>query len=162
MLQQHAHYTWATTIIKLIILSFMVRAGYVCVAIIHRTLTWSRGSLACAQMLMHAIWGCTDTESLHWKLTLGRKSLAATGNRTCVSGMTVRCSNQLSYIPSTPRHNLQNWLIITVYSPSVHGRGAGMCGSDATNCIREVRKGTTRRFGSQSILRVCHPGQCLP
>ena len=33
---------------------------------------------------------------------MGRKSLAAPGNRTCVSGMTVRCSNQLSYIPSHP------------------------------------------------------------
>ena len=34
------------------------------------------------------------------KLTLGEKSLAAPGNRTCVSGMVVRCSNQVSYIPT--------------------------------------------------------------
>ena len=33
----------------------IVRAGYVRVAIIHRTLTWTTGSLTCAQMLMHAI-----------------------------------------------------------------------------------------------------------
>ena len=34
----------------------------------------------------------TPKESLHWKLTLGRKSLAAPGNRTCVSGVPVRYS----------------------------------------------------------------------
>ena len=39
-------------------------------------------------------------KSLHWKLTLGRKSLAALGNQTFVSGVTVWCSNQLSYTPS--------------------------------------------------------------
>ena len=73
----------------------MVRAGYVCVAIIHKTLTWTVGSLTCAQMLMHAIAHTgvqTPKESLHRKLTLGRKSLAALGDRTCVSGVTVRCS----------------------------------------------------------------------
>ena len=37
------------------------------------------------------------------KVDSGRKSLATPGNRTCVSGMKVRCSNQLSYIPS-PSH----------------------------------------------------------
>ena len=73
------------------------------VAIIHRTLTWTTGSLSCAQMLMHAIVRRgvrTPKESLHWKLILGRKSFAAPGNRTCVSGVTVRCSNHASYIPS--------------------------------------------------------------
>ena len=46
-------------------------------------------------------WGVrTPKESLHWKLTLGRKSLVAPGNRTFVSGLTGRYSNQLSYIPS--------------------------------------------------------------
>ena len=46
----------------------MVRAEYVCVAIIHRALTWTTGSLTCAQMLMHAIaHGGVQTpkESLH-------------------------------------------------------------------------------------------------
>ena len=39
---------------------------------------------------------CTDTrKSLHWKLTLGEKSLAAPENRACVSGVTV--------------HALTNW-----------------------------------------------------
>ena len=81
----------------------MVRAGYVRVAIIHRTLTWTTGSLTCAQISIHAIahGGVrTPKESLHWKLTLGRKSLAAPGNRTFVSGVPVRYSSQLSYIPS--------------------------------------------------------------
>ena len=87
-------------------LPLMVRAGYVCDAIIlrnHRTLTWTTGSLPCPQMLMHATahGGVrTPKKSLHWKLTLGRKSFAAPGNLTCISGVTVRCSNQLSYIPS--------------------------------------------------------------
>ena len=83
-------------------LSLVVCAGYVCVAIIHWTLTWTKGSLSCTQMLMQAIahgGALTLKESLHWKLTLGRKFLAASGNWTCVSGVMVQCSNQLSYIP---------------------------------------------------------------
>ena len=83
--------------------SLMVRAGYLCVVIIHQTLTWTTGALSCTQMLMHGIaQGGVQTlkKSLHWKLTLGRKSFAAPGNRTCVSGVPVRCSNQLNYIPS--------------------------------------------------------------
>ena len=36
-------------------LSLLVRAVYVCVAIIHRTLTRTTESLSCAQMLMYAI-----------------------------------------------------------------------------------------------------------
>ena len=67
-------------------------------------LTWTTEFLTCAQMLMQAIaprgvYGHTSG-SLHWKLTVGEKSLAALGNRTCVSGVMVRCSNQLSYIPT--------------------------------------------------------------
>ena len=84
-------------------LSLILRAEYVCAAIIHRTLTWTTGSLSCARMLMQATahGGVrTPKESLHCKLTLVEKSLAAPGNRTCVSGVTVRCCNQLSYIPS--------------------------------------------------------------
>ena len=34
----------------------------------------------------------TQWESLHWKLTLGEKFLAAPRNRICVSGVPVRCS----------------------------------------------------------------------
>ena len=73
----------------------MVHAGYVCVAIIHRTLTWTTGSLTCAQMLMYAVaQGVVQApkESPHSKLTLGRKSLAASGNRTRVNGVPVRWS----------------------------------------------------------------------
>ena len=33
----------------------IVHAGYFSVSIIHRTLTWTTGSLTCAQVLMHAI-----------------------------------------------------------------------------------------------------------
>ena len=101
MLQQHAHCAWTTTIIQLFLL-LIVRVWYVCVAIIHWTLTWTTGSLSCALMLMHAIaHGCVQTpkKSLYWKLTLGRKSVAAPGNQTWVRGVTVRCANQLSYSP---------------------------------------------------------------
>ena len=80
----------------------MARACYVCVAINHRTLTWTTGSLTRAQMLMHAIalGGVrTPKKSVHWKLNLGNKCLAAPGNRTCVSGVTVRCSTEWA----TPR-----------------------------------------------------------
>ena len=78
-----------------------VHVGCFSVSIIHWTLTWTTGSLTCARMLMHAIaHRVTGTcKSLHWKLTLGEKSIAAPGNQTCVSGMTVWCSNQLSYVP---------------------------------------------------------------
>ena len=50
-----------------LVLSLTVRAGYVCVAIIHQTLTWTTGSLLCAQMLMYAIanWTRTPKQSLH-------------------------------------------------------------------------------------------------
>ena len=41
-----------------------LRAAYFSASIIHRTLTWTTGSLTCAQMLTHAIAheGCADTE----------------------------------------------------------------------------------------------------
>ena len=48
----------------------------------------------------HVGWGWGVTDTLHWKLTLGRKPLVVPGHRTCVSGVTVRCRNQLSCIPS--------------------------------------------------------------
>ena len=54
-----------------------VHAGCFSVSIIHRTLTWTTGSLTCAQVLMHAFaHGAVRT---HRKLTLGEKSLAAPG-----------------------------------------------------------------------------------
>ena len=68
---------------------------FFCVSVIHRTLTWTTGSLTWAQMLMHATahGGVrTPKESLHWKLTLRGKSPVAPGNRTFVSSVTVRCS----------------------------------------------------------------------
>ena len=75
-----------------------VHAGCFSVSMIHRTLTGITGSLTCAQIGVNACdcsRGCTDTvnESLHWKLTLGGKSLASPGNRTCISGVPVRRSN---------------------------------------------------------------------
>ena len=79
-----------------------VHAGCFSFSIIHQTPTWTTGSLTCAQMLMHVIahGGVpTHVRESSWKSTLGEKSLATPGNRACISGMMVRCSNQLSYIP---------------------------------------------------------------
>ena len=41
----------------------------------------------------------TMFENLHWKWTLGENSLAAPGNRTCVSGVPVRCSTNWTTSP---------------------------------------------------------------
>ena len=43
-------------------LSLMVRAGYNCVAKIDRLLTWTTGSLSCAQMFINA---CDCTRGVH-------------------------------------------------------------------------------------------------
>ena len=66
------------------LLLLVVYAWYVCVAIglIHLTLTRTTGSLSLAQMLMRVIAHRgvqTTKERVHWKLTPGRKSLAAPG-----------------------------------------------------------------------------------
>ena len=86
-----------------------VHAGCFSISIIHRTLVWTTGSLMFAQMLMHstAHRGCTDTvRESAWKLTLGEKSLAAPGNRTCVSGVPVRCS--INWAASPPEDLIQH------------------------------------------------------
>ena len=80
-----------------------VHAKCFSVSIIHRTLAWTTWFLTCTQMLMHAIahGGVrTPWESLHWKLTLGEKSLAAQRNRTCVGSVPVRCSTNWATSPS--------------------------------------------------------------
>ena len=47
---------------------------------------------------MHAI-AHGGVHSLHWKLTLGEKSLAAPGNRNCVGSVPVRCSTNWATSP---------------------------------------------------------------
>ena len=79
-----------------------VHAGCFSVSIFHRTLTRTTGSLTCAQMLMHAIAHRgvrTHVRESSLKVDWRRKKfLAAPGNRTCVSSVTVRWATQLSYI----------------------------------------------------------------
>ena len=88
----------------------MLHAGYVCVAIIHRSdmdhgifnvhIHIRPNARDCPQ-------GCTlrtSKESLHWKLTRGRKSLAAPGNRTWVCGVTVRCSTNCTSSQPQPQY----------------------------------------------------------
>ena len=73
-----------------------VHTGCFSVSIIHWTLTWTTGSLMCAQTLMHMIarGGIrTPWESLHWKFTLGEKSHSAQENWIFVSCMPVGCSS---------------------------------------------------------------------
>ena len=67
-------------------------AGCFSGSIIHRTLTRTTGSLTCLLMLMRAIahGGVrTPLERLPWKWTFGEKSIAASGNWTCISGVSV-------------------------------------------------------------------------
>ena len=75
-------------------LSLMVRAGYVCVAIIHWTLTWTTGCISCADVnACDCTQGCADTErESTLKVDSGKKSLAMQRKRTCISGMMVQCS----------------------------------------------------------------------
>ena len=54
-----------------------VHAGCFSVSIIHRTLTWTTGSLTCAQVLMHAF--AHGGVRTHRQLTLGEKSLPRRG-----------------------------------------------------------------------------------
>ena len=61
------------------------------------------------RLIAGAVYG--NSESLHWKLTVGEKSLVAPGNRTRVrifaSGFSVgRFTN---WAISAPRHRLYNW-----------------------------------------------------
>ena len=70
-----------------------LRCMLVVFSLIRRTLAWTTGSLTCAQMSMHAIVHRavrTSSESLHWKLTLGEKYLAAPGIGTYLSSVPVR------------------------------------------------------------------------
>ena len=96
----------------------MVHAGCSYISIFHRLLTWTTASLTCAQMLMHVIahgsvWALT--ESLHWKLALGEKSLATPGNRTCLNGAPAWCST--SWATSSP-WSPSKWLCSRAGSPS--------------------------------------------
>ena len=79
-----------------------VHTGCFSVSMIHQTLTWATVFLKCTQMLMHVITHGgvqIPSESLHWKLTLGEKSLATPGNWPCVRGMPVQCSTSWATSP---------------------------------------------------------------
>ena len=71
-------------------------ACWVFVSIIHRTLTWTTGSLTCAQMLMHAIahGGVrTHVREPAVKVDSGRKILCRTGE----SNLRQRCAGPALY-----------------------------------------------------------------
>ena len=75
-----------------------VYAGCFSVSIIHWPLTWTTGSLTCTQMLMHAV-----AQRGVWKLTLGEKSFAASGNRSCLCDVPVQRPN--TWATSPPFHS---------------------------------------------------------
>ena len=81
-----------------------VHAGCFSVSIIHQTLTWTTGSLTCAQM---CTWGCTDTvrESAR-KVYSGRKIPCRTGESNLRRQRAGPMLYQLSYIPCTRSLNL--------------------------------------------------------
>ena len=84
----------------------VVHAGCFSVSVIHRPLTWTTGSLTCTQMLKNAnAHGRVRTpwKSLHWKLTLGEKSLAAPGNWTCLSSVPVQHYTDWATSPVLPQ-----------------------------------------------------------
>ena len=90
-----------------------VHAGCFSVSIIHRTLTWTTGSLTCSQMFMHAIAHRgirTHVRESALKVDSGRKNPRRTGD----SNLRQRCAGpthyQLSYIPirTAQRTNLKN------------------------------------------------------
>ena len=78
-----------------------VHAGCFSVSIIHRTLTWSRGSLTCERMLMHAHGGVrTHVTECALKVDPRRKMPCRTGEsnlRQRRAGLTLY---HLSYIPT--------------------------------------------------------------
>ena len=91
-----------------------VHAGCFSVSIIHRTLTWTTGSLTCAQMLMHAIahGGRMDTlRESALKGDSGRKIPCRTGKSNLFGRRTGPMLYQLSYIPTPFRRSESFWWI---------------------------------------------------
>ena len=81
----------------------MACAGYVCVAIIHRTLTRTTGSLTCTQMLMHttAHWGVrTNVRESALKVDRGKHIPCHTGVPNLGQRRAGPTLCQLSYIPT--------------------------------------------------------------
>ena len=153
MLQQHAHSTWVTTIIKLIIF-VAYGACWVCLC---------RHNPPNSDMDSRIFIMCTDVnacnctqglrtpkESLQWKLTLGRKSLAAPRNRTCISGVTFWCSNQLSYIPSLRFAQCCFWNSFSV----------GQIDNGPFSCFQKRQSSTSFLFLRLSPLGVWYPWLC--
>ena len=102
----------------------------------------------------------TPKEILHRKLTLGEKSLAVPGNRTCVSGVTIRCSNQLTYIPSDEKNltvtltqNTSNTVLTVVfYAAAADAVAAAVASASASSVAGAaiVRQGlVSYRSGGQ-------------
>ena len=97
----------------------MVHAGCFSVSIIHRTLTWTTGSLTCAQVLMHAIahGGCPDTR----KRVCTEKVDSERENKLCRTGESNLRQRrdgpmlyQLNYIPIQVTGHLSTTAKLTV------------------------------------------------
>ena len=82
-----------------------VHAGSFSVSIIHRTLTWTTGSLTCSQMLVHAIAHesvRTPVRESSLKVDSGRKIPCRTGESNLRQRRDGPTLYQLSYIVPTP------------------------------------------------------------
>ena len=80
-----------------------VHVGCFCVSIIHRTRTWTTGSLTCAQMLMHAMarGGVrTHVRESALKVDSGRKIPCRTGESNLRQRRAGPRFYQLSYMPA--------------------------------------------------------------
>ena len=106
MLQRHAHCAWATTTIMLIIF-VACDACWVCLCCHNPPNSDRDYSIFIVRTNVNACdctRGCRDTER---ESALKVDSVRnAPGNRTCVSGVSVRRSKQLSYIPSHVHVNI--------------------------------------------------------
>ena len=116
-----------------------VHARCFSVSIIHRTLTWTRRSLTCAQTLMHAIahWGVrTHVRESALKVDSGRKIPCCTGESNLRQRRDGPMLYQLSYVPtSSPIWSyLLTFLLVT-----------------CTPKVGDFRSGSTERVRLQSL-----------
>ena len=92
-------FRWAAIIIKLIISDGAFRVRLCCHSPPNSARDLYRAHRCTCMRLHNGVYGHRKrvcTESWLWE----ENPLPQPGNRTCVGGVTVRCSNQLSYIPS--------------------------------------------------------------
>ena len=105
-----------------------VHAGCLSVSIIHRTLTWTTGSLTCTQMLMHAIAHGERTYTVResaLKVDSGRNIPCRTGESNLRQRRAGPMFYQMSYIPARRTKDLPHRTETS--SISLSSRGHRFC-----------------------------------